>query len=169
MANTYKLISAVTVGSGGTTAINFTSIPQTYTDLVLKLSLRIASQDYLVKYNGTGSNYSATFLYGSGNGGAPSSFRSTVAGYIGFTNDTASEANTFGNNEIYIPSYTVAQAKPINQLGAQERNINTPTYLSETAQLWNNTAAITSIEVTNYTGGTIYEYSTAYLYGISNA
>jgi hypothetical protein len=34
MANTYTLISSVTVGSGGTCNIEFTSIPATYTDLV---------------------------------------------------------------------------------------------------------------------------------------
>ena len=40
MATTYTLISSVTVGSGGAASIEFTSIPSTYTDLVLKLSAR---------------------------------------------------------------------------------------------------------------------------------
>ena len=39
MATTYKLISSVTV-STATNTISFTSIPQTYTDLVIKASLR---------------------------------------------------------------------------------------------------------------------------------
>ena len=33
MANTYKLIASNTVGSGGSSGIDFTSIPATYTDL----------------------------------------------------------------------------------------------------------------------------------------
>jgi hypothetical protein len=38
MAATYKLIETVTVGSGGAANIEFTSIPQTYTDLKLVIS-----------------------------------------------------------------------------------------------------------------------------------
>jgi hypothetical protein len=40
MANTYEAIATVEVGSGGAADIEFTSIPGTYTDLVLKLSAR---------------------------------------------------------------------------------------------------------------------------------
>ena len=40
MATTYTLISSVTVGSGGAANIEFTSIPSTYTDLLLKYYLR---------------------------------------------------------------------------------------------------------------------------------
>ena len=39
MANTYVLISSSTVGSGGAASIDFSSIPATYTDLVLKLCM----------------------------------------------------------------------------------------------------------------------------------
>jgi hypothetical protein len=37
MATTYEIISSVTVGSGGAADIEFTSIPATYTDLVIFL------------------------------------------------------------------------------------------------------------------------------------
>ena len=40
MANTFKKIQTVTVGSGGAASIDFTSIPQTYTDLKIVLSAR---------------------------------------------------------------------------------------------------------------------------------
>jgi hypothetical protein len=33
MPNTYKKIASVVVGSGGSSSINFTNIPQTFTDL----------------------------------------------------------------------------------------------------------------------------------------
>jgi hypothetical protein len=36
MAGTHKLIGSVTVGSGGSSSIEFTSIPATYADLILK-------------------------------------------------------------------------------------------------------------------------------------
>lgn len=166
MPTTYQLISSVTVGSGGTTAINFTSIPQTYTDLVIRLSTRMSTQDYRAKYNGSASSYSARFLYGDGS--ADDSFSSTVAGYIGITTPNANTANTFGSSEIYIPNYTVAQNKPISQFGVSENNA-TLAYIMATSQLWSNTAAITSIEISEYSGGTIYQYSTANLYGIKNS
>jgi len=166
MPTTYNLISSVTVGSGGTTAINFTSIPQTYTDLIIKLSTRMSTQDYRIKYNGSASGYNVVFLYGDGS--APASFRSTVAGYVGLTDANSNTANTFGNGEIYIPNYTVAFARPVSQFGVQEDNTVTPVYMSVSAQSWSTAVAITSIEISQYTGGTIYQYSTAYLYGISN-
>lgn len=165
MPTTYNLISSVTVGSGGTTAINFTSIPQTYTDLVIKLSTRMSTQDYRIKYNGSSSGYNCTFLYGDGS--ADASFRSAVAGYIGLTDANSNTASTFGNSEIYIPNYTLATAKSVSQFGVQENNTITPVYMSMSAQQWSTAAAITSIEISEYTGGTIYQYSTAYLYGIS--
>ena len=37
---TYTLISSVTVGAGGASSIDFTSIPSTYTDLLVKISAR---------------------------------------------------------------------------------------------------------------------------------
>ena len=40
MANTYELIASSTVGAGGASSIDFNSIPNTYTDLLVKLSGR---------------------------------------------------------------------------------------------------------------------------------
>jgi hypothetical protein len=42
MATTYEAIETVEVGSGGAADIEFTSIPGTYTDLVVKVSARNA-------------------------------------------------------------------------------------------------------------------------------
>jgi hypothetical protein len=62
MANTYEAIATVEVGSGGAADIEFTSIPATYTDLVLKLSARIKHARRLMKqfnneFNGSTANY----------------------------------------------------------------------------------------------------------------
>ena len=63
MPNTFTLIASSTVGAGGASSIDFTSIPSTYTDLVIKASLRsdrnTGSATYLtITFNNdTGSNY----------------------------------------------------------------------------------------------------------------
>jgi hypothetical protein len=43
MANTYEAIATVEVGSGGTANIEFTSIPATFTDLIVKAKLELVS------------------------------------------------------------------------------------------------------------------------------
>jgi len=66
MANTYQLISSTTVGAGGASSILFSSIPATYTDLILDLSVRTsnaASQAILdIKFNGSSANYDLQLL-----------------------------------------------------------------------------------------------------------
>ena len=54
MANTFVLLASTTVGSGGASSIDFTSIPATYTDLVVKVSGRI-------DYAQTGDYFKITF------------------------------------------------------------------------------------------------------------
>jgi hypothetical protein len=47
MATTYEIIASVTVGSGGAANIEFTSIPATYTDLVVLFSARTDRSAFL--------------------------------------------------------------------------------------------------------------------------
>ena len=70
MANTHILISSNVLGSNSG-SFTFTSIPQTYTDIVLRASVRTdASQIYdgiAIRPNGgTGTIYSRTILTGDG-------------------------------------------------------------------------------------------------------
>jgi len=70
-AATYTPIQTQTVSGSTTNTIIFSSIPQTYTDLVLIASTlsTVASYSHIQVGNGsvdTGSNYSATILYGNG-------------------------------------------------------------------------------------------------------
>ena len=56
--NTLVKIQTVTVGSGGASSIDFTSIPQTYTDLCLVYSARLTTTDtnWRLKINGSASS-----------------------------------------------------------------------------------------------------------------
>jgi hypothetical protein len=172
MATTYTLISSVTVGSGGAGTIDFTSIPATYTDLKMVYSLRgsDATPGSYMQFNGTTTNYSFRFLEGNGsstNSNTSAYGISTTAIYLNQIDGTGYTSNTFSNGEAYIPNYTSSNNKSISVDNVIENN-STTSYQSICAGLWSNSAAITSIKITP-TSGNFVQYSTAYLYGISNA
>jgi hypothetical protein len=168
MATTYTLISSVTVGSGGAANIEFTGIPSTYTDLLVKLSSNATTQTPRVRLNNSSSSiYSERLLYGSGSTAASASNTSaTYYDWIALGNSSTS--SFFGNCEFYIPNYAGSNNKSISSDSVQEINSTTGNNLYLDAGLWASTSAITSILIYNGVG-TFNQYSTAYLYGISNA
>lgn len=165
-----KLIETVTVGAGGQAAIDFTSIPQTYTDLYLVISARaagnfIGDDSYLV-FNDNTSGYSSRRLYGY-NSATASDTKSgntsqALTGAISAGQDTA---NTFGSVTIYIPNYTASTAKSVSSDGVQENNgIG---FHSITASSWTGTAPITKITFKAWSNTNLVQYSTASLFGIT--
>lgn len=177
MANTFELIASSTVGSGGASSIDFTSIPSTYTDLVVKCSLRDgisgSAQTALLVYfntdNGT-SSYDYKTLRGSGS--AASSFGgSGYAGcYAGQYDGNTATSSTFSSTEIYIPNYAGSQKKSLSIDSVQENNA-TAAFAELIAGLWSaagGTAAINAVHVVPQVGNFV-QYSTAYLYGVKNA
>jgi hypothetical protein len=169
MATTYELIDSATVGSGGAASIDLTSIPSTYTDLVLKLSARQGSENaFEFIFNGSTSGYTTKRLQGDGSAASSNtaSNTSTAIRVIG-VNSGGSTANTFSNTEIYIPNYASANYKSISIDGVNEFN-QTETYMNLGAGLWSNTAAINQITITPMAGSFV-EYSSFYLYGIKNS
>jgi hypothetical protein len=168
MPLTYTLIASNTVGSGGTASITFSSIPSTYTDLVLLMSLRQSGAGNNVRYsiNGTTTGYSERLLYGSGSSAGSISGSTTYFEFV-YTNGSGETANSFGNLQVYIPNYAGSQNKSISVDSVYENNSAGATQ-ALTAQLWSNTAAITSMTITPSTTNWL-QYSTAYLYGIKNS
>ena len=169
MATTYEIIASVTVGSGGAANMEFTSIPATYTDLFLVHSTRTSRAAYheslLLSFNGSTANRSNRRLYGNGQN-AQSTTDTIMHG--GQASGATSTSNTFGNSSVYIPNYTSSNNKSSSDDSVSEDN-NTYAVAEMIANLWSNSAAITSITLTPENGGTIQQHSTAYLYGISNA
>jgi hypothetical protein len=166
---TYIKIASNTVGSGGVASVTFSSIPATYTDLVIKASTRStgAFADFKMQFNGdTGSNYPWRSVRGNG-ASIDNSTNTTTSLVIGESSSTGTTANTFGNQEIYIPNYRSAAYKSGSVDSVSENNATTA-YATFTAQLWNSTSAIISITLFSGTGN-VAEYSTFTLYGISNA
>lgn len=166
MANTYIALATVTVGSGGAANIEFTSIPQTYTDLVVKVSGRLnAAVDPTTKitFNGSTANYTNRVLYGSGS--AVSSFTNTPGyAYGPYWNNSGNTVSTFSNGEFYIPNYTSSNNKSMSLEHISENN-GTEAYQFLSSSLWADASAITSITITPI-NASLVQYSTATLYGI---
>jgi len=160
-------IATVEVGAGGAASIDFTGIPGTMTDLMVMMSARSNFAEHrsvpLVQYNGSTTGYTYRRLYGIptiATGSDTASFQ--LFDYITGASATAS---TFGNGCLYIPNYAGSSYKSSSSDGVAEMNF---AYggLSLVANLWSNTAAITSIKIYS-ADWSFVQYSTATLYGIT--
>ena len=166
---TMQLIARTTVTGSNAANISFTSIPATYTDLVVYLSLRQTADtnDTMIRFNGVTTSYSQRTLLG--NGSSASSNTGTSATFIrlyGGSNPTSYTANTFSNAMVYIPNYTSAVNKSVSVDSVTENNA-TAAIQGLVAGLWSNTAAITSIEFDFYDSASDFLIgSSASLYGV---
>ena len=167
------LISSQTLASSAAT-VTFSSIPATYTDLVLRCSIRRAatsnqSTDLKITFNAdTATNYSKTSIEGSG--ATASSTRQTsqtAQFFLDLTAGSVSTANTFSSFEMYLPNYTSTSNRPLSGFGANENNTTTA-YLVGQAGLYRGTSAISSIEIGQPSTGSFDTTSSFYLYGIKN-
>jgi hypothetical protein len=173
MPTTFQEIASVTVGSGGASSIDFTSIPSTYTDIVIKLSCRIGSSadrdGVLLTFNNNTSGYSFARMYGydSGLSGTDNaSSQSSIA--VGNTTANNATSNTFGNHEIYVTNYAGSTLKSMSAEAIAENNSTSSWQATMTAGLWSNTAAINRVTLTPGSSSFI-QNSTAILYGIKNS
>jgi hypothetical protein len=161
------LIASATVGAGGASNITFSSIPQTYTDLVVAFSGRAAGGStfaYLeMQFNGdtSGGNYTYKNLLGTGSGPGSEGGNFGIASYF---NDGASTASVFSNSQILVANYTSATAKVTSADSVMENNA-TATRMAIHIMRWTGTAAITQILLKDNGGNNLAQYSTAYLYG----
>jgi hypothetical protein len=170
MPSTYTLISS-NVLSSSAASVTFSAIPATYTDLVIRASVRsgfgVVNSNLYFTFNGSSSTYSTTVL--EGNGATASSSRFSFS--FGYTrndlNGANSTANTFSNVELYIPSYQANQNKPVSLASALEDNATTA-YSTAQAMLWVNNSAITEIAITPASNSFV-SGSSFYLYGIKNS
>ena len=164
MAATYEPIATTTLGSAQS-SVTFSSIPQTYTDLVLIESFQFSttSSQSLMKFGDTSSLYSVTTL--RGNGSAANSARFTNDPNIGNTpGNTNSSANiqVTGIRHIMNYSNTTTYKTVIQRFG------DTTSQVFAVVGLWRNTSAISTINL-NTLAGNYNSGSTFTLYGIKAA
>ena len=164
---TYKQIATVTVTTATVADIEFTSIPGTYTDLILFHSTRynLTSQTAIrIAFNSSTANFSSRFLQGNG---STVSSGNAEARLVGVAPGSSYTASTFGNGFIYIPNYAGSTNKSFSVDEVNENNA-TLAYSNLIGSLWSNTAAITSISL-SLDSGSFVQYSSATLYGISKS
>ena len=167
MANeTYTLIQKTTLNAAAA-SIEFTSIPQTFTDLFIMLSTRTATGGAAganIEFNSdtTSGNYTAKQITGNGSTVASNTLVKSSVDVNGST-DTA---NTFANGSIYIPNYTSSNQKSFSVDSVTENNATTA-YTALRANKYSGTAAITSIKFTNDSAASFAQYSSASLYGVA--
>jgi hypothetical protein len=162
MPKTYEPIATTTLASAAT-SFTFSSIPATYTDLILIADMSTAgSSNYpSVRLNGdTASNYSRTYI--NGDGSSISSSRNTESYMTVFGNQiTASRVN-------FIMHFMNYSNTTTNKTALSRKN-DSAGVMGATVHLWRSTAAINSILINSQTSDTFSIGTTFTLYGIKAA
>jgi hypothetical protein len=161
--NTYEAIATYTTTTSATTSYTFSSIPSTYTDLVLVCSLKAtsANSSLVARFNNdSGSNYSETQLYATSGSAISQRFSNQTEAYVCFSGfPTATFTPVIANFMNYANTTTY---KTFLGRGGYATG-----YVDMSVGLWRSTAAISSI--TLYAGNYFDTGCTFSLYGIKAA
>ena len=175
VTTSYESIETVTVGSGGSASVSFTSIPADYTHLQVRCiaqSTTTTEQYSPFKFelnsDTTGTNYYSHRLFGNG---ASVTSASQQAPYIAQIQDKYGSANTFSGLVIDVLDYTnTNKYTTLRGLAGGDVNAAGGT-MGLYSVLWNNSAAITSITMSVVGGSSplLAQYSQFALYGIKGS
>ena len=167
----FESIATVTVGAGGSSSISFTSIPSTFTHLQIRGIMKQAGTsvdiEYLIAtFNSSSTGYSYHNIRGDGSSvvasGAGSQSNAPIS--VASPSNHSSYANMFGTAIIDILDYAnTNKFKTIRTLGGMDGNGSGNINVNSGA--WQNTAAITRIDLTSQSFNFV-QYSSFALYGI---
>ena len=169
MASTYTPIATYTVSGSAVASYTFSSIPSTYTDLILVSSVRSTDNndgdDLKGTFNSdTGTNYSWTQIYGDGSSAASNRGSNSAFMKIGIYAGNSTAAGTFSSCVTHIQNYANTTTYKTNLV---RRDIATA-YTVAVVNMWRSTSAINSITLSCAVGN-IAVGSTFTLYGIASA
>jgi hypothetical protein len=158
---TYVPIATQTLGSAAP-SVTFNSIPQGYTDLIVVVnagtSFSSSADAYQLSFNGATTGLSVTRLFGNGSSALSDRYGTPYAGWLSTT--------LGGSDIIHIMNY----ANTTTYKTAITRSSSAGTYAiaGATVVLWQSTAAINSVKITD-TSGNFISGSTFSIYGIAAA
>jgi hypothetical protein len=165
----FESIQTITVGSGGTSTVSFTSIPSTYKHLQIRAFWQPVTSIswFQFKFNSdsTGNNYVSHDLRGDGSAAGSSGTR--LSGNFAFASlyGATPATNVFGAAVVDILDYTsTSKYKTLRSLSGTDANGSG--YVNFISAFWSNTAALTRIDINTNNGQNIAQGSTFALYGV---
>jgi hypothetical protein len=160
VSNTYTAIATQTLSSA-VSSVTFSSIPSTYTDLIIIDSSKVTSGDteLQLRFNGdTAGNYSGTWFFGDGASAYGSGANNTTSAFV------SRSATGYGLGVTNIQNYSNSTTyKTVISRG------NSNNYVFLWADIWRNTAAITSLTISTDGSSNFTSGSTFTLFGIKAA
>jgi hypothetical protein len=166
MPSTYEKIATTTLGSA-TATVTLSSIPATYTDLVLISSVLgttgVTSNVMAYVNSDTATNYSTTYFYADG--GSAGSGRSSNASRI-FLGQLISYAET--NKPVFCMTHFQGYSNTTTYKTIFSRGNSPTTDVDMMVGMWRSTSAITSITI-RFDVGNLQSGSTFTVYGIKAA
>jgi hypothetical protein len=180
MATTLTLIGTTTIGAGGSSSIGFSSIPATYTDLMIVGAIktnRTTSNDFIKGYfntDQTDNNYTGYLAYGSATGTASgvTYAGATAPRYFGeCAGDNSSVTNNFSSTYIYIQDYGTAGITKcwIGEGGQSAWGGTNAQIISNSIGRWSGTAAINAVTFVPGVQTLWLQHSTLSLYGVKGS
>ena len=174
MGGDFQSIATVTVGSGGSATITFSSIASTWSHLQIRYIARSAyagnTSSLKIRFNSdTASNYySYHEIYADG--ATAAAYAGGAAGYMQFDQITAANksASIFGAGIIDILNYgSSTNNKTVRFLDGWDANGSGAVVFG--SALWKPSivAAVSQIDITEFNGSNFAQYSSFALYGVS--
>ena len=166
----YEVISTQTLGTAAT-SVTFSSIPQTYTDLVLWFDTSMSSTGSTIymEFNADASSlYSVTYF--GGNGTSAYTGRATSQNSAGI----AAYSTGYGSSRFIVTSNIMNYSNATTYKTVLNKYSQAGNAVEALVNLYRSTSAITSIKLDSKTGGTPTGHtfstgSTFTLYGIKAA
>lgn len=171
----YESIATVSVGAGGQSTISFSSIPQTFSHLQLRLYIRtnrnVNDGDYLLmRFNGistAASYYGQHYVRGNGSAVLAAADGTYTASFIERFPALNTTSAVFGAAVIDILDYKDTNKNKVwRSLSGYDGNGDTNANIRLASGMLLSTPAISSIDLTSGTGSNFVQYSHAALYGV---
>jgi hypothetical protein len=154
---TYTLIDSVTL-STAVTNLTFSSLPQTYGDLVIVTSGTFSGASGIeLQLNDDTSNYSMVSMGGNGSSTFSATDSSFRLAYYTISGQTTTIGNLMDYSATDKHTTMISRASPSGDV------------VSATASRWANTEAVTKIKIINAAGETFSVGHTFHIYGIAKA